>query len=770
VSRVSFKVSIIQLISRFSLVITIIILLILMALGAYLRMLPAIKYGLELDEADPWSMYWIAKHFHEKGLLSFGELRRVTLFWYPYGRDFLAQEYIGTSWLATLTYPLGGLLGLTLKDWIALFPVFAGVLTIVLSYVLVTSITRSRLGGLVSASIFSLAPGAIARTTVGFVEKMVVAAVFITIFYILLVKALSNPKRVRFIYSFLSGVLAGFTAYIWGGYHFVAVSMALIVLFDPLIHGRPGKDRLLVYTSSIAPFVLLTSLYPGVGFDYFVDGLGLSVIGALLVYVIEVYWDTLKLNKLIPYSRVLHAWTLVTVAIVGLAVITTGVLSVPGRMLLALGIREFSPLAESVAEHSPLAFRELVREIGVPLLLSVIGLFYLIYLRYTGRGGSLDHLSLGLIAMALVMSYASYNMAYFLQMASYYTAITAGLTVGLWMSSQKIIYEGKRKGQVLSDDARLLVAILLVGLMVLSSIYYAKAGYDISIVRAPQILTSGLGPLTSRDRVLVPLNDAWIRALNYIKDNTSEDSLIITWWDYGYWVSTIAGRRTVADGSTWNETQIRILARILTGNEDEASALLPMFKAEPGRTYIVFYEGYIIVIPSNTTVGYTAPIPQVSSYGTTTIVSHGVADFPKSFQMLRIGYRIDPFAPSPFGTKYSSETSRAPQQRIIHFPGFIGSPTSNVDKVLNTLIYRLSVEGIMAVKEKGLISGCPIPANVTLIPSVYDPNMGLAPVFVKEQSKRFAPEAVVISCFHTEEVLDTKQVFAVIVYIFKWLW
>lgn len=85
--------------------------------------------------------------------------------------------------------PYRGLLGLTLRDWIALFPVFSGVATIVLSYVLVTSITGSRLGGLVSASIFSLAPGAIARTTVGFVEKMVVAAVFITLFYILLVKA-----------------------------------------------------------------------------------------------------------------------------------------------------------------------------------------------------------------------------------------------------------------------------------------------------------------------------------------------------------------------------------------------------------------------------------------------------------------------------------------------------------------------------------------------------------------------------------------------------
>ena len=767
--RGGLKLSALGVASRYSRYVAILALLALVAIGAYIRLLPAIRYGLELDEADPWAMYWIAEHFHKEGLLSFGDLRRVTLFWYPYGRDFLAQEYIGTSWLAALTYPIGGLLGFTLKDWIALFPVFAGVLTIVLSYVLVTSITGSRLGGIVSASIFALAPGAIARTTVGFVEKMVIAAVFITLYYILLALALRSSGRRRIAYSILSGVSAGLVAFIWGGYHFIAVSTALIVLLDPIVYGAPSRDRLLVYTLSIIPFILLTSAYPGVGYDYFVSGLGLGVVGSLALYAIATYWDRLGLGRLTPYNRLIHSWILATAVIAGLAVILTGVLRVPGRLLLALGIREFSPLAESVAEHSPLGLSELFREIGIPLLLSAAGLAYFAYRRYRGSGGPVDHVVLSLMLMAFIMSYASYNMAYFLQMASYYSAIAAGLAVGLWMSGEKIVQEGRRRGQVFVDDLRLFIATIIILLVLASSAYYAKAGYDVNSIRAPQILTSGLGVLTRGDRVIVPLNDAWLRALEYLKANTSEDSLVVTWWDYGYWVSVGAGRRTVADGSTWNETQIRILARILTGNEDEASALLPMFRAVPGKTYIVFYEGYIIVVPENSTTAYVAPIPQASTQGATTIVSHGVADFPKSFQMLRIGYRIDPFAPTPFGTKYSSETSRTPQ-RIIHFPGFVGSPTSNVDTVLNALIYRLSIEGIKAIRDKGVISGCPaLAGNMTMIPSVYDPNMGLVPVVAKGEIKRFAPEAVIVSCFHTEEVFGSKQIYAVIVFIFKWL-
>ncbi|MEM2628882.1 MAG: STT3 domain-containing protein, partial [Acidilobaceae archaeon] len=235
-------------IARISVIIAITTLILLLALGFYLRILPAIKYGLELDEADPWVMYWIAEQFYTNGLFSFNELRGSKLFWYPYGRNFLSQEYIGTAWIATATYHLVKFTGITLKDWIALFPVFAGILAAFLSYILVWILTGSRLGGLVSVALFSLLPGAIGRTTVGFVEKMVIALVFMTLFYILLALALSSRGKARILYSILAGLSAGFISFIWGGYHFIAVSFTLIILLDPLIHGGSNKSRLLVYS------------------------------------------------------------------------------------------------------------------------------------------------------------------------------------------------------------------------------------------------------------------------------------------------------------------------------------------------------------------------------------------------------------------------------------------------------------------------------------------------------------------------------------------
>lgn len=43
-------------------------------------------------------------------------------------------------------------------------------------------------------------------------------------------------------------------------------------------------------------------------------------------------------------------------------------------------------------------------------------------------------------------------------------------------------------------------------------------------------------------------NAQWQGAMQWVRDNTSEDSVFVHWWDYGYWVESLGQRRTVADG------------------------------------------------------------------------------------------------------------------------------------------------------------------------------------------------------------------------------
>ena len=62
---------------------------------------------------------------------------------------------------------------------------------------------------------------------------------------------------------------------------------------------------------------------------------------------------------------------------------------------------------------------------------------------------------------------------------------------------------------------------------------------------------SGGGPVIrymSGDTVI----DDYREAYWWVRDNTPKDARVLSWWDYGYQISGIAQRTTLADGNTWN--------------------------------------------------------------------------------------------------------------------------------------------------------------------------------------------------------------------------
>jgi dolichyl-diphosphooligosaccharide--protein glycosyltransferase len=63
--------------------------------------------------------------------------------------------------------------------------------------------------------------------------------------------------------------------------------------------------------------------------------------------------------------------------------------------------------------------------------------------------------------------------------------------------------------------------------------------------------------------------DDYREAYWWLRDNTPEDSRIMAWWDYGYQITGIANRTTIADGNTWNHEHIALLGKALTGTEEE---------------------------------------------------------------------------------------------------------------------------------------------------------------------------------------------------------
>lgn len=64
--------------------------------------------------------------------------------------------------------------------------------------------------------------------------------------------------------------------------------------------------------------------------------------------------------------------------------------------------------------------------------------------------------------------------------------------------------------------------------------------------------------------------DDYYAGYKWIEKNTPEDSRVMAWWDYGYQITGIANRTSIADGNTWNHEHIATLGKMLTSPQKKA--------------------------------------------------------------------------------------------------------------------------------------------------------------------------------------------------------
>lgn len=64
--------------------------------------------------------------------------------------------------------------------------------------------------------------------------------------------------------------------------------------------------------------------------------------------------------------------------------------------------------------------------------------------------------------------------------------------------------------------------------------------------------------------------DDYYKGYKWLEQNTPEDARVMAWWDYGYQITGIANRTSIADGNTWNHEHIATLGRTLTSDVKRA--------------------------------------------------------------------------------------------------------------------------------------------------------------------------------------------------------
>ena len=72
----------------------------------------------------------------------------------------------------------------------------------------------------------------------------------------------------------------------------------------------------------------------------------------------------------------------------------------------------------------------------------------------------------------------------------------------------------------------------------------------------------------------VTMIDDYREAYWWLRDKTKEDARVMAWWDYGYQITGIGNRTTIADGNTWNHEHIATLGRCLVSPEKVAHRMI----------------------------------------------------------------------------------------------------------------------------------------------------------------------------------------------------
>jgi dolichyl-diphosphooligosaccharide--protein glycosyltransferase len=71
----------------------------------------------------------------------------------------------------------------------------------------------------------------------------------------------------------------------------------------------------------------------------------------------------------------------------------------------------------------------------------------------------------------------------------------------------------------------------------------------------------------------------------WLKENTPNDAVVASWWDYGYWITTLGERRSIADNATLIDWRIEQMAQAFLSTPDQGWKILQEMDAD----YVLIY-------------------------------------------------------------------------------------------------------------------------------------------------------------------------------------
>jgi len=533
------------------------ILAISFSLSFMLRAQP-LEYGFELNEFDPFFNYRATQFMVENGLPAYLEWHD-DLSWHPYGRDVSATSQVMLHTTSTVLYQTFGM-GSSLYDFTIWFPLVVSSLTTIVIFALVRTIGGTT-AGLLASLFFAISPIIILRGSIGWFKSEPLGLFYGLLAVYLFISGIKSDKgKISLAKIAGSGILLAFGLASWGGIQFFVLPIGIFFLALPFLR---KDNKFIIWTSVVflSVFLLVTVSFEKNGIGYIASLEGFFLVGCT---VFLVAFSIIK--RIISKAQLRNGLALLGGAIItGIVIVSSGVIGLPSfRYLNAANpfLITTDILTDSVSEHASTTIDISFYFFSILMVFAGIGA-WLLFQKKVNRSlkikGEMATFALIIGFLGIYFSSAFVRLEVF---GSISVIILASIGVSILIS--KILKVGLKPTSVVTKISFLaiIVALLMVPMVYPENLNWANNNEGLPIT----ILNSG-------SHFNISTND-WSDAMQWLRENTPEDAVVAAWWDYGYWISTLAERKTLSDNATLLDWQIRKTASMYMSTPDHAWHIL----------------------------------------------------------------------------------------------------------------------------------------------------------------------------------------------------
>ncbi len=539
------------------------------------------EYGYELNEFDPFFNFRATQYLLENGPSAYFSWHD-DMSWHPNGRDVSATSQTMLHITAALTYQFfGG--NSSLYDFTILFPVVFGSLTTIIIFALVRVIGGTT-AGLFAALFFSVSIPIVIRGTIGWFKSEPLGLFYGLLgLYLFLSGIKSENKKVTISKLVAGGVLLSFGLSSWGGIQFFVIPIGIFILVLPFLR----KDHSFLIWSIplfVTSFLITAGLFERPGME-FVFGLGgFSLIVPTIFLVTNTIIQKISNTKNQTRNGLIFLFIIITIGSVLIVVnIDTEFLPLPSyRYLNAINpfLTTTDPLVDSVSEHATTNLAQSFFFHSILIIFAGIGVWLLLRRKFNNQNNDLIGFTLIIGLMGVYVSSTFVRLEVF---ASVSIIILASL--GLSLLTKETF---QRNPELQIKSTAKISYFIVITILLFSPLIIPANGNWIDSVKNPATILNG-------GSVYPIVTDDWKDSLHWIKENTPEDSVIAGWWDYGYWITTLSERTTVADNATIDSKKISEIAKMFLSPPDEAWRMLEEMDAD---YVLVFVAGQKIDVIS----------------------------------------------------------------------------------------------------------------------------------------------------------------------------